>query len=152
MSAGCDRDEATPPAIDFAVQFDSGTVLLQTETDTLTLGVEVAETEQQRARGLMERETLAADSGMIFLFQQEQPPEEAFWMYRTLIPLSIAFIGSDGRIGSIVEMVPCEHDVYWQYCPNYAAGVPFQSALEVNRGYFPRHGISVGDRVILERE
>ena len=72
-------------------------------------------------------------------------------MFQTRIPLSIAFVGDDGRIGSIVEMEPCTSQ-FPQWCPNYEAGVPFVSALEVNAGYFRANNISVGDRVVLEQQ
>ncbi len=87
---------------------------------------------------------------MIFIFQQEQPPDGVFWMYNTLIPLSIAFMDKDGTIGNIRQMEPCPSQ-YPQYCPNYEARVPYWSALEVNLGYFEEHGIGIGDRVVLER-
>lgn len=154
--AACDRAE--PPAealpgepIEETVEFSRGSVTIEAATDTFVLGVEVADTEPERNRGLMERPSLPADSGMIFLFEQPQPPTGVFWMYQTRIPLSIAFIGTDGRIGSIVEMEPCTSE-FPQWCPNYEAGVPFQSALEANADYFSSNGITVGDRVVLERE
>lgn len=147
--AGCSDDEPLPGSIDDPT-FETGTVRIESATGTHTVEVEIAETEEQRQRGLMQRASLAADSGMIFLFQTEQPPEGVFWMFNTLIPLSIAFIGADGTIGSIVDMAPCESP-FPQWCPNYTANVPFMSALEVNQGYFVEKGIEVGDRVELTR-
>lgn len=123
---------------------------IETGDDTVRIPIEIAETEAQRAFGLMRRPSLPADAGMLFVYPQEQPPEGSFWMFNTLIPLDIAFIGADGTIGSIVPMEPCTSP-YPQWCPGYTAGVPFRSALEVNRGYFARQGIEVGDRVVLER-
>lgn len=150
MIVGCDRPPAQDDSLSFAVQYGAGAVRIETETDTFRLGVEVAETESQRRNGLMHRTSLAADSGMIFIFQQEQPPDGVFWMYNTLIPLSIAFMDKDGTIGNIRQMEPCPSQ-YPQYCPNYEARVPYWSALEVNLGYFEEHGIGIGDRVVLER-
>lgn len=147
---GCER-EHTLPLVEFEVEFETGEVIIATASDTFTLGVEIAETETQRQRGLMQRASLAPDSGMIFLFQQDQKPDDVFWMYNTLIPLSIAFLDAEGVIGSIHNMEPCTSP-YPQYCPNYAAGVPFRAALEVNRGYFEEHQIGVGDRVTLAQE
>lgn len=147
---GCER-EHTLPLVEFEVEFETGEVIIATTSDTFTLGVEIAETETQRQRGLMQRTSLAPDSGMIFLFQQDQKPDDVFWMYNTLIPLSIAFLDAEGVIGSIHNMEPCTSP-YPQYCPNYAAGVPFRAALEVNRGYFEEHQIGVGDRVTLAQE
>jgi uncharacterized membrane protein (UPF0127 family) len=149
-TAGCDRGEPIPEPIDLATHFETGRARIETATDTFYLQVEIAEDEQQRRTGLMRRTSLGPDEGMIFLFQTVQPPEAVFWMFNTLIPLSIAFIDTDGRIGSIVDMEPCPSP-YPQYCPNYPAGVSFISALEVNQGWFREHGVTVGDRVTLER-
>lgn len=148
--AGCQEDEPIPGSVDLTVEFDTGTVVIESAADTFTLGVEIAQSSAQRSRGLMLRNSLHPDSGMIFLFEEEQPPEGVFWMYNTRIPLSIAFIGADGRIGSIVDMEPCTSP-YPQWCRNYEAGVPFTSALEVNAGYFREKGIGVGDLVTLVR-
>lgn len=148
---GCQREEPISDPIELTVEFPKATVLLVTETDTVRLGVEVAETDQQRSLGLMQRTSLAADSGMIFIFPQEQRAEDGFWMYNTLIPLSAAFIGEDGRIVSLREMEPCTSP-YGQWCPTYASGVPFRSAIEVNSGYFADKGVGIGDRVVLLRE
>ncbi|WP_249978313.1 DUF192 domain-containing protein [Vreelandella olivaria] len=110
------------------------------------LDVEVAETVSQRQRGLMGREHLPETRGMLFRFESEQPAGNAFWMYRTLIPLDIAFIDGEGRIVAINTMPPCESTTPRE-CPSYPAGVPYHAALEVNAGYFAERGIQVGDCV-----
>lgn len=149
-AAGCDRGDPIPELVEIATTFDTGTVRIETATDTILLDVEIAEDEQQRRAGLMRRTSLAPDSGMIFLFQSVQPPDGVFWMFNTLIPLSIAFIDTEGVIGNIVDMEPCPSP-YPQYCPNYPAGVSFIWALEVNRGWFAERDVGIGDRVVLER-
>lgn len=150
LGAACDRSDPIGDISELPIEFGAGTVLLETASDTFTIQVEVADTDRQRRRGLMQRQTLAPDAGMIFIFETEQPADGGFWMYNTLIPLSIAFIDAEGRIGSIVDMEPCPSP-YPQWCPTYPAGAPYLSALEVNRGYFTQHGIRVGDRVNLLR-
>nr|WP_298056594.1 DUF192 domain-containing protein [uncultured Halomonas sp.] len=112
------------------------------------LDVEVAETVSQRQRGLMGRESLPEASGMLFRFESEQSANNAFWMYRTLIPLDIAFIDAHGRIVAINTMPPCESSSPSD-CPSYPAGAAYHSALEVNSGYFAERGISVGDCVSI---
>ena len=149
--AGCDRQQPTVDPIDFGVQFATGVARIETATDTFVLAVEIAETEPQRRIGLMRRTSLAPDSGMIFIFQQQQSPQNVFWMYNTLIPLSIAYLDADGRIGNIRDMEPCTSP-YSQYCPNYEARVPYWSAVEANVGYFAARGIGIGDRIVLERD
>lgn len=123
-------------------------ILLHGQDRSYRIEAEIARTVQQRARGLMGRERLDENAGMLFVYAQEQPAEGAFWMYRTLIPLDIAFLGSDGEIRAIRTMSPCESERSSQ-CPIYIAGVPYHAALEVNAGYFARRGIDVGDTLEL---
>lgn len=128
--------------------FDTVALRIATEADTLPLRAELAATEEQRALGLMERSSLPADAGMLFWYPEPQPGSAGFWMFRTRIPLDIAFLGAGGEILAIQAMEPCPSQ-YPSYCPSYPAGVEFQGALEVNRGFFQRHGIGTGDRVLL---
>jgi uncharacterized membrane protein (UPF0127 family) len=109
-----------------------------------TLDVDVADSDDERARGLMGVEDLPADEGMAFVWNG--PTEATFWMKDTLIPLSIAFVGADDRIVTIEEMTPCRVDP----CPTYAADEPYVMAIEANRGFYADAGIGVGDRAILE--
>jgi uncharacterized membrane protein (UPF0127 family) len=110
---------------------------------SVELRVEVADDRAERARGLMGRESLPEDRGMAFLFDAETT--SGFWMKDTLIPLSIAFWDRGGRIVQILDMRPCEADP----CPTYRPGVPYVGAVEVNRGWFERNGVAIGDRVEL---
>ena len=112
-------------------------------TTPLTIGrhriaAEVAATPAQRQTGLMNRFSLKPDHGMIFVFERAEP--QAFWMKNTFIPLSIAFIGSDGRILNIDDMAPQDERSHWS---NGAA----QFALEMRKGWFAERGIVAGDRV-----
>lgn len=110
------------------------------------LEVELAETLAQRRRGLMERDHLGAEAGMLFLYDGLQSPDSGFWMYRTRIPLDIAFIDAAGRIAAIHTMTPCDSDDPGQ-CRAYPAGVAYRAALEVNAGYFADRDIGIGDCV-----
>jgi hypothetical protein len=109
------------------------------------VAVEVADDDGERQVGLMNRESLPADAGMIFLFEADS--SGGFWMKNTLIPLSIAFVDSGGTILRILDMEPCEADP----CEVYDPGVFYRSALEVNKGAFDRLGVEEGDRLRLER-
>lgn len=133
------------------VALDTGTVLVMTGTDTFWVSVEVARTHEQQSIGLMERTGLGADEGMLFVYDEPRRPDASFFMFRTLIPLDIAFMDDGGRIVAIRGMEPCTSPVA-RACPEYAPGVPYSAALEVNRGYFQARGVSTGDRVVLERE
>ncbi|WP_346796185.1 DUF192 domain-containing protein [Halomonas sp. Bachu 37] len=123
-------------------------LVIHTSQGPHRLSVEVAETPAQRQRGLMERDHLDVDSGMLFLYDRQQSGRQGFWMYRTRIPLDIAFIDSDGRIVAIEQMPPCE-SLRPAQCPSYEPGEAYHSALEVNAGYFAERGINVGDCVSL---
>lgn len=119
--------------------------IVETSSGRAVFRVEIADTDELRLRGLMGRESLADDAGMVFLWPEDV--ESAFHMRDTWIPLSIAFFDADGRIVRILEMVPCAADP----CPRYEAGAPYRGALEVRSGALARAGARPGDRVRMER-
>jgi uncharacterized protein len=110
--------------------------------EEVVVRVEIADTDAERQRGLMGRTALAEDQGMLFVFGGKQ--ELSFWMKNTLIPLSIAFMDSEGRIVDIQDMKPLDDDP-----PHYVSAEPARYALEVNQGFFEERGIKVGDRAEL---
>lgn len=114
--------------------FRNETVILQIKDKCFE--VEVARTKSARAKGLMYREYLARDSGMIFVF--EKPQILRFWMKNTKIPLSIAFISANGKILDIQKMEPESID-------EHISPEPAKYALEMNQGWFERNNIKVGD-------
>jgi uncharacterized membrane protein (UPF0127 family) len=101
--------------------------------------VELAITPQQQMQGLMFRRQMAADAGMLFVYQRPEPA--AFWMRNTYIPLDMIFIGPDGRILNIAERTVPQTDT-----PVPSAG-PVMGVLELNGGATSRLGIKPGDRV-----
>ncbi len=117
-----------------------------TASDTFALTVELAETDEQHAFGLMDRTQLASDGGMLFVYPSIQDSTSQFWMHRTRIPLDIAFWDAAGRILTIQSMEPCQL-VNSDLCPRYRAGVIHAGALELNKGWFARHNVRVGDHV-----
>jgi uncharacterized protein len=144
--AGADDNGGWTPL----VTFDTAPAVVTTATDTFTLSLEIAERDDQRSYGLMERPELPEDAGMIFLYGSEQPEDAGFWMYRTRIPLDIAYLDENGTILRIMAMDPCPSPDP-RGCRSYPPGVRYHAALEVNRGWFLRHGVTAGDRVILNR-
>ena len=122
-----------------------GRVLLGGEDEEVFVDVEIAQTDQARAEGLMNRESLADDAGMIFVYFE--PTQSGFYMKDTLIPLSIAFIDDEQRITQIIDMDPCTKDP----CPSYTPDGEYTAALEVNMGAFEEWGIDVGDTVTILR-
>ncbi len=132
------------------IPFDTARARVLAGGDTIPLLVEVAETDEQRRYGLSRRPALDSASGMIFLYDSVRPDSTGFWMWRTRIPLDIAYLDSAGRILAVRGMDACDvpdPDV----CRTYRAGVEYRAALEVNRGWFARHGVEVGDTVRLNR-
>ncbi len=111
--------------------------------------VEIADNIFERARGLMYRTALAENRGMLFVYPDEEI--RSFWMKNTLIPLSIAFMDSEGRILDIQDMKPVglEQTVPDAKLPRYVSAAPARYALEVNRGFFEERGVEVGDRAEL---
>jgi uncharacterized protein len=140
-----ETETSTPPTTT-EEERDGPVVLIQTERgEEVAVEVEVADTQAEREVGLMNRESLPEDTGMIFLFEEET--SGGFWMKNTLIPLSIAFAGGDGTILRILDMEPCEADP----CEIYDPGVFYASALEVNQGAFASWGVEEGDLLTLEQ-
>jgi uncharacterized membrane protein (UPF0127 family) len=113
-------------------------VVIGGEGEGVELTVALARTVGERSRGLMFREELAEDGGMLFVFPEDT--EAGFWMKDTLIPLSIAFIAADGTILDIQDMEPLSEDTH-------RPPKPYRYGLEVNQGWFGRYGFGPGDRV-----
>lgn len=130
------------------ITFKTGAVQIETTTNRYQLSIEIAERKEQRDYGLMERPFLPDDAGMLFIYSEPQAPSASFWMYRTRIPLDIAFLDAEGRIVTILIMEPCKSQNP-RMCQTYSPGVPYHRAIEVNRGYFAQRGIRQGDRIVL---
>ena len=133
----------TPP-----MSFNVARVRLTAGADTTYLRVELAERSEQHTMGLMERKQLADSAGMLFLYPVDQPANAGFWMFRTRIPLDIAFLDSLGASAAIKHMVPCTSTLA-EGCPTYPPDVPYRAALEASAGYFERHKLTIGSRLIL---
>ena len=117
---------------------DAGMRTLQLNIGKHRLKVEVAENDAQRMKGLMFREKMAANDGMLFIF--EEPAYQSMWMKNTLIPLSVAFVDRDGVILNIPDMQP-------QTLDSHMSAGPALYAIETNKGWFAERGIKPGDKV-----
>ena len=115
-------------------------VTVSSGTTTARLRVELAATEAERERGLMERTALDDSSGMLFLFANDSTTP--FWMKDTLIPLDIAFIDAAGKVIGIVHGKPLDETVL-------PPPGPYRYALEVADGWFARKGLGAGATVTL---
>lgn len=112
-------------------------------TVKLTAGIhlitaEVADTEPTRVRGLMFRESLAPNHGMLFVFDEKAI--HCMWMRNTLIPLSVAFIDDSGAIVNVADMAPRTET-------SHCAQRPVRFALEMERGWFAKRGLGAGSRI-----
>ncbi len=104
--------------------------------------VELARTDRDRAKGLMDRSSLPEGAGMLFLFDESSV--HSFWMKNTLIPLDMIFISEDGTIAGIVE------NAEPRTLTERSVGRPSRYVLEVNGGWSRAHGVRAGDRVRFE--
>lgn len=105
--------------------------------------VEIADDDHERARGLMFRDRLPADHGMLFIFEQETP--QAFWMKNTRIPLDILYFDADRVLVSwALDTPPCSTG---DRCPSYPSARPAKYVLELNAGTARRLGLQLGDRI-----
>ena len=105
---------------------------------TNLIHAEVAANDADREQGLMYRKSLGPNAGMLFVF--DDVAGHCFWMKNTLIPLSIAFIGDNGVITDIDEMAAETEN---NHCPTRA----IRYALEMDKGWFTKHGIKPGMQV-----
>lgn len=110
-----------------------------TEGGSHVFQVEVARTDEQRARGLMFRRFMPADRGMLFDFKTEQPV--MMWMRNTYIPLDMIFIARDGRVINIAENTEPLSE------RTIASAAPAFAVLEVNAGISRKIGLKAGDRI-----
>ncbi|HEX5354128.1 MAG TPA: DUF192 domain-containing protein [Rhodanobacteraceae bacterium] len=105
-----------------------------------TFSVEVAATPAEQEQGLMNRPSMPADHGMLFVFSEAQPV--TFWMKNTLIPLDMLFFDTSHQLVAVKANVPpCKADP----CKEYPSGVPIRYVLELNAGTAAKLGLRKGD-------
>lgn len=106
----------------------------------LTAGIhridaQVAASDRERAIGLMFRQEMPQQEGMIFVF--EVPAVQCFWMRNTLLPLTAAFVADDGTIVNLADMKPMTED-------SHCSAKPVRYVLEMNQGWFAKRGLKAG--------
>lgn len=142
---GC-RDSASSvatPSTSAVVTPSSDSVVVQQGTKVATVRIEVAATLAARQQGLMFRQELAADAGMLFLFPADV--QYGFWMRNTHVPLDIAYISSAGEVLDIKAAKPLDETLL-------IPSKPYRYVLEVNQGWFERHEMGIGAKVSLPRD
>jgi uncharacterized protein len=132
LNPGCKKAEALPPAV----------ILADGNNQPVRVRVEIADAPDTRERGLMYRQALAPDAGMLFVYPQEV--EASFWMRNTFLPLDMIFISENRRVlGSVENAKPLSTD-------HVGIDAPSRFVLEVNAGFVQRHGIRAGSPVRFE--
>jgi uncharacterized protein len=119
----------------------SGLATMKVPIGNTTFTLEVADTEYSRERGLMHRDSMPADHGMIFVFPDDRRLN--FWMKNTLIPLDILYLDSAGVVLNIDQMAPKDTTT------QHPSDGPARYAIELNQGTAAKVGVKPGDKVTI---
>lgn len=130
------------PLADSPPELRRGYVTFVDAPGTPRIGVEIADDDAKRARGLMYRTSMPEEQGMLFSWSDER--QRAFWMRNTCIPLDMLFISKEGFIVGILEQVPVMNEL------SRSVPCPAAHVLEVNAGWVRSHGVKPGMRVAFE--
>ena len=120
---------------------NSNEILIDNGQQIVKIKVETANDNFERSKGLMFRENLGKDAGMLFIFDSEE--NRTFWMKNTLIPLDMIFINKELKIVDIKSAVPCKQEP----CLLYKSSKPAKYVLEVNGNYTFQQGINVNNKI-----
>ena len=120
-------------------------VLIDNGKNLIKISVEIADDSNEMEKGLMFRERLDENKGMLFVFGDNAA--RTFWMKNTLIPLDMIFIDDKNEIVDIKPAVPCKAEP----CELYKSAKPAKYVLEVNEGFAEKNSIGVGDKIILNQ-
>lgn len=138
--AGCsDKTEFVEPKIE-----PDKTRFLAMEMGGVKVTLEISATDEKRHLGLMKRKYLEENHGMLFVYPE--PQIMRFYMRDTWIPLSIAFLKDDGTIINIEKMRPNTAS------PSYLSKGYCRFAIEMNQGWFEKHGLRTGDKISMPQE
>lgn len=119
-------------------QAQSGLTRVKLTAGMHLIDAQVAQTPEQHQIGLMFREQMPQQEGMLFIF--DVPAVQCFWMKNTVLPLTAAFVADDGRITNLVDMKP-------QTTDSHCSTEPVRYVLEMNQGWFAKHSIAAGSRL-----
>jgi len=144
ISTGALTAAATSTTRDLKKEYDTAKV----HVGGHALEVYVADTNERRRQGLMFVSPMAADSGMLFVFEEEEPL--GFWMKNTLISLDIGFFDAQGNLVDIQTMVP-EESLLVREPRTYTSRRPALFALEMNRDWFAKNKVKRGAKLTLPK-
>ena len=119
-------------------------ILIDNGEMEIAINVQIADDNNERAKGLMFVEKLDENAGMFFIFEMEE--YRTFWMKNTLIQLDIIFVDDKLKIVDIKNAVPCKQDP----CALYTSKKPAKYILEVNSGFAERNDIKEGDKIAIK--
>ena len=122
---------------------NSDEVLIKNGKNIVKIKVEIADNDEERSKGLMFRDKLDENAGMLFIFDNED--NLTFWMKNTLIPLDMVFIDKDFKIVDIKSALPCEKEP----CELYSSSHPAKYVLEVNVNSAAKNNIKIGDKIFI---
>ena len=132
-------NETSQDIMEFDESINYSQVIIYTTNSEIMVNVEVADTPQKQSQGLMYRENLKLDHGMLFIFDDESIL--SFWMKDTLIPLDMIFVDKTFRIINVVDnALPCNIEP----CPDYSSEKPAKYVIEVNAGFAKTNDIEPG--------
>lgn len=130
----------TPPSVAGKPQLNLPRIQLQAGMHLID--AQVASTPAQRNIGLMWRQSMPPNEGMLFVF--EQPAVQCFWMQNTFIPLTAAFVADDGTIVNLANMQPLSTQ-------SHCSTAPVRYVLEMQQGWFAQRGLQAGSRLRAPR-
>lgn len=122
---------------------DKNALTIITAVGPVKIYPEIASTSETRKKGLMFKEKLAKDKGMLFIWPDEK--ERTFWMKNTLIPLDLIFVSKDKNVVETTSLEPCQADP----CPTYTTSTKAQYVIEVNKNSVQKWKIQLGDIFLL---
>lgn len=137
LFVACDEAESPPKA---NALLPTRALEVEGNGKSAELTVEIAATTVSRQQGLMFRQEMGDDEGMLFLFVVDR--QTGFWMSNTYLPLTMAYIAADGTILELLDGTPLD------LTPQQPKQ-PYRYVLEVNQGWFGRNGLGIGSKVIL---
>ncbi len=122
-------------------------VTFTTASGDVTLWVEIADTAELMACGMMHRLSMPADQAMLFVMPRES--SGPFWSRNTFIPLSLAWLGADGTVVDITDLANVSPEDDPQRPAYTYPAAPYYFVIEANLGWFQEHGVAAGDRAEL---
>ncbi len=148
--SGCGADDITTPGEEGTVSAP-GSEMLTIELGGRMFELELALTDEARMQGLMFRDKIAENGGMIFIYPPVEPFPTVlyFWMKNCLVPIDVIFINPKGMITAIHEMQPPEPDIPDDELTRYSSKLPAQFVIELRGGMAAELGLTAGSRVKL---